>query len=272
MLENMNQSQEENNRSDYDAEWGLDESNSPVTPDIVNTEDTTPTDVADTVSDAPALEEQEYNTSEVDTSKAAELESDNVWADASPDQLKALHKAESDEKAMRGRFRLSNDKNTVLEQQLNELKAHNAKLEEQTREPTQFEQDHPEYAEDLKKLYGNQGGIPQPVSVDPADTILSTHSDAGEIYNSNEFQIWIGAQPKPVRQAIESNDAESIVEILNLYKQVGFAAQQTQQNADQEKLRGLSGVAGSSAPLDIRSPSSLSSSQQYDAEWETDDI
>ncbi len=267
MQDNDNQSQELNTPSDYDAEWGLDD-DSPTTPAVVNTAEDSPTIPADTASAAVALEKQESITSEGVTAQAAESDSDTTWANATPEQLKALQKAENDEKAMRGRFRLSTDKAVMLEKQLNELRTQNAELIEKTREPTQFEKDHPEYAEDLNKLYGKQGGESTPTSDDPADAILSAHADAGEVYNSNEFQIWISAQPKPVRQAIEASDAESIIDILTQYKQA--APPQAETPATQAGLQGIADAGGSSAQVDLRSASSLSTAEQYEAEWATD--
>ena len=259
---------EDENTADYDAEWGLD-SDSPADSVVAHSEDTSMTDEAATVTAEPASDEQKDTTSTSEDTKTAESKDDTTWANATPEQLKALQKAESDEKAMKGRFRLSNDKNAMLEKELTQLRAANAEFQEKLRTPTRFEQDHPEYAEDLNKLYGNQGGATAPAEPDPADTIIAAHSDAGEIYNSNEFQIWIATQPKPVRQAIESNDAESIVDILNQYKEVSPSKVEVQDDT-KEQLQGMSGTGGSSGRVDLRTTSGMSDSDQYNAEWEVD--
>jgi len=259
---------EDDNSSDYDAEWGLD-IDTPITPAVEHTDDTSMTDEAATVTATSASDEQEDTTSTSEVSKAAEPESDTTWANATPEQLKAHKKAESDEKAMKGRFRLSNDKNAMLEKELNQLRADNASFQEKLRTPTKFEQDHPEYAEDLNKLYGAKGGATTPAEPDPADAIVSAHPDAGELYNSNEFQIWIATQPKPVRQAIEASDAESIIDILTQYK--GGLSPKVEVKANtQEQLQGISGTGGSSGTVDLRDVRSMSASDQYDKEWEVD--
>ena len=266
-MQNTTLQSQEQNQSDYDTEWGLD-NDSPSNSDIVNSDETSSSDAPATVTDESALEGQANASPSSDESKAAELENNTTWADATPDQIKAFNKAEGDEKAMRGRYRLSNDKNSMLERELNELRVQNADYQAKLRVPTQFEQDHPEYAEDLNKLYGNREGVPAPVAVDPAELIISAHPDAGEVYNSNEFQTWVGAQPKPVRQAIESSDAESINEILTLYKST--ATSKPFVPNPKAGLQELSGTGGSSASIDLRTTSSLTASEQYDREWAAD--
>jgi hypothetical protein len=259
---------EDNDSSDYDAEWGLD-TDSPDNDAVAHTDDSSTPEEAATVTAESASEDQEKPASPSADPKTAESDDDTTWANATPEQLKAFKKAESDEKAMKGRHRLSNDKNAMLEKELQQLRAENADYLKKQRVPSQFEQDHPEYAEDLNKLYGAKDGANAPAEVDPAETIIEAHPDAGEIYNSNEFQIWIAAQSKPVRQAIESSDAESIVDILNQYKTVS-PPQDSVPSSNNAQLQDLSGTGGSSGRVDLRSVGSMSTEEQYDAEWATD--
>lgn len=259
-----NQTQENTDLSDYDAEWGLDDSLQQPAVNDSGEDSQTSTEATEPAEEA--LDAVSETTSESVQKKAAESDVDTTWADATPAQLEALKKAESDEKAMRGRFRLSNDKNSMLTKELEELRKQNADYQEKLRKPTQFEQDHPEYAEDIKALYGNRASSPTPVAEDPADIIIAAHSDAGEVYNSNEFQIWMNEQPVSTRRAIESSDAESIVEILTHYKKSIPKVSTT------EPLQAIAGVKSSSGRVDIRKTSELSAAEQYDAEWDNDNL
>lgn len=264
--------QEDTTVSDYDAEWGLD-NDSPEDSgvDAHKQEDRkTPDEPTATQDGADANSKGTQSQDGTDTT-AAEQEDADPWATA-PDELRqAWRKAEMDLKASKGRAAVAQSREARLKQELEEQRKLNAELAEKAREPTAFEREHPEYAEDIKQLLNERGTpVQQPVpEVDEADSdatikaILAEHSDAGEYWAKPEFHQWVEAQPEDVRALVNSSDAGDAIGLLTAYKS-------SQADAAREKLAGFSQPRGTQSKPDLRHPSNLSAQERYDAEWEED--
>jgi hypothetical protein len=210
------------------------------------------------------------------TSKTAESESEDIYAGLSDKQVEAIRQAERNEKANLGRFRIAKDKADRLERELQEERKRYQEFEAKSRQPTLFEQEHPDYyndlKEDLKKELASQQVVPEVDTGEAAvESILSAHPDAGDLYNSDEFKAWIGNQPKYVRNTIESSDPEDVISVLDSYKSHQTVSEASRPQGSQDALRQVAHTGGSPARPNLSKPHDMSASQQYDAEWELDD-
>lgn len=259
--------QPEETQSDYEKEWALDSDLPQETP-VAHTEEIQKTDTEGPAPEASAQDVTQESAETETTSPTAESGGDDIFAGATEAQLAAYRKAENDAKAMKGRHRLSQDKAIHLERQLSELQRQNAELTEQARKPTQFEIDHPEYAEDIRSLTGDVHASTSSAETDPAELILQAHPDAGEVYNSPEFSAWISEQPSDTVSIIQGSDPNAINNILSAYKTHASEVSSSQRQA---RLNATSDTGGTQATPDLRRASELSVQEQYAREWENED-
>lgn len=264
-----NNTPEEAFQSDYEAEWGLDADSPPkVAPS--DTEDAQKTTEKEPAPEPVAQEGTQSTTQNEDQSKAAEPEKVDIFAGMNEAQLEAYRKSERDTKAMKGRHKLAQDRITDLEKKLADERKAREDLATQTRQPTEFEQNHPEYYKELKGEFGTKQDADKP-QVDPdaesyseADAILEAHPDAGDVYNSSEFQTWLGSQTLQFQQNINSSYAKDVIPILDSYS--SHLATSTQAN-----LEAMAPVGGSQGKPNLRDKSTMSDAELYAAEWESDD-
>ena len=282
MSENDNAlNQSEELESDYDKEWGLDDTVVDTSPPANGTDSHTTelqesTDEGTAPSDV-APDGLQSASQEGTPSTAAEPEQDDPFAGWSEEQLAVYRKTERDAKANAGRNRVAQDRISRLETQLREKEEQRLALVASTREPTGFEQAHPEYAEDLKQIF-SQNAAPGTAEIDTqiaqenaqqeaADAIINAHPDAGEIYNRPDFQEWLNLRPD-YRQDIESPNADDVIKVLDVYTTIQAHSQPTARSSN--PLDGMASVGGSSAQPDLRLSSELSTAEQYEREWDTD--
>lgn len=266
-MDNPIHDQKEVFQSDYDAEWGLDD-DSPQEEAVDHSEDDEKTLPEEAATEGEAQGESKVEGEGADMSKAAEPENEDPYAGLSEKHIEAIRKAERDEKAMRGRYKLAEDRATQLERELAEERQRLKALEEANRKPSQFEQDHPEYYKALKEEFGKAqpSAAPSTTKKDPVELILESHSDAGELYNSADFQAWVADQPGYVRKALDSDSAEDVIEALDFYKTTLSTVPETENS-----LESIVEPSGSKGKPDLRRQSDLSAQEAYDLEWEQDD-
>lgn len=267
----ISDSQDQVSQAEYDAEWGEEALEPVIATDDDQTfeEGSAPSDEAQSDSPkAPIVKP---------VSKAAEPESEDIYAGLTEKQAEAIRQAERNEKANLGRFRIAKDKADRLERELTEERQLRKDFEDKARQPSQFEQDHPEYYKELREsikaeLGTNSVVVPEVDKGQVAvDAILGAHPDAGDIYNSPDFQSWIGGQPRYVRNTIESSDPEDVISVLDSYKSSKPVTAPRVTPSSQDKLAQVAHVGGSPARPDLSRPSDMTTSQQYDAEWAKDD-
>ena len=264
-----NMTANENTLSDYDKEWGLDEVHTP-SPEASSshTDELQTTAEEGSAPNSPAQAESQ-STSQDANSKAAEPEGEDIFATMNDKQLEAYKKAERERDAMIGRHRVANDKLSHLERQLADERKLNAELAEKARQPSQFEQDHPDYYKQLKDELTPAAPESGDTSQTAADIILEAVPKAGEIYNSDEFQAWLGSQEQSYLSDIESPDPQKVINILDKYEAHNTSA--AEHEAAQNKLNQIANTGGSSGIPDIRHSGNMSASEQYDAVWAEDD-
>lgn len=264
--------QQGNSLTDYDKEWDLEDGNTNNPKTLVADEDETlKTEATDTTSEAPApFAQPEASQDNVD-SKVVEPEATDIFAGMTAAQRDAYKKAERDGKAMAGRHRLSQDRISQLEQKLLDQQKVTAELTEKTRVPSEFEKEHPEYYQQLKSEF--QSSSPEPStdsnsqdssSYTEADLIIAAHPEAGEWYSSTEFKSWLSTQPASSTKDIEAPYASQVLPVLDAYNS-HLASLST------SSLQGIADVGGSSARPNITRTTDMSTTAQYDAEWENED-
>jgi hypothetical protein len=265
---------EEQTQADYELEWTLAEDDSPQKPGVAHLDEG-----RETGKEAPRPTEpaQAVNTDTTDgeiKSKAGEPEPDDAFAGWSEEQLAVYKKTESDVKAMKGRHRLAQDRIKDLEAKLKAEAEERRKLAAQARPPTRFEQDHPEYADDLKQLFTG-ADKDEPIvdtgnsEYEQADLILAAHPDAGTVYNDPAFQQWLSTQSPSVIKSVDSSFAGDVIPVLDLY---AAHSRQATDKSRQDALRDVSDVGGSSGQHRIRNTSNMTAQELYELEWENDEI
>jgi hypothetical protein len=265
-----NNTPEDTFQSDYDAEWGL-ESDSPPKVAPSDTEANQKSTDEETAPNPVAQEGTQEAPKDEDPNKAAEPQKEDIFAGMTEAQIEAYRKSERDTKAMKGRHKLAQDRIADLEKKLSSEKKANGELIEKARQPSEFEQNHPEYYKELKAELGTKQDADDDPQVDPdgesyseADSILSAHPDAGDVYNSPEFKTWISQQPLQFQQNINSSYAKDVIPILDAYSA-------SLEANTQESLKDISSVGGSQSKPSLRNHGNMSDEEKYDLEWETDD-
>lgn len=255
-------------KSDYEAEWALDgDSPNSSTKAVDHTDGAQKTTGQETAT-VPVAQEGTQDSPKVGTpSKAAEPEKEDIFAGMNEAQIEAYRKSERDTKAMKGRHKLAQDRIADLQKKLDDERKAREELALKTRQPTEFEQNHPEYYEELKKEFGtNQdAGKPQKdldaESYTEADLIIAAHPDAGDVYNSAEFKTWLGSQSLQFQQNIESSYAKDVIPILDAYAQ----------STAPSSLEDMADIGGKRGKPNARDKSNLSDAELYALEWESDD-
>jgi len=259
-------------QTDYDAEWALEDGNTDSPPKVAvpDSEKVQQTVAEGTAPDATAQTDVQDAPKGDSASKAAEPETDKPFAGMTEDQIAAYRKAERDGKAMAGRHRLAQDRMTHLEKQLDDQRKLNEELTDKARSPSEFEQAHPEYFQELKEEFGTKGESDSPTvdagksEYDEADKVIGAHPDAGDIYASAEFNTWLSTQPPQSATDVNSPHADAVIPIIDAYKT-------HLSEAEKADLQSIADVGGTSAQPDLRVASQRSAQELYDAEWANED-
>lgn len=287
-----NESLSDTTLTDYDAAWDRDDA--PDDNQGVDAEGQyQQTDVDDPASETPAPKADTEEPGEEPKTPAAEQEDDgNTPGDGSSSPEEALRQAEIEISALRGQNKALNDRLSSRGRELKELRDKVAELETKTREPTKFEQEFPEYADDIRKLTGQDNTNSAEPEVDPADAqaetvdkILQAHPDAGTLYNSAELHEFLkndpvfvfDGNPQFVNHALHSDNADEVIAALAYFKANAGSSQSTPPGEPETPagkkdplgdLEEPAGKGGSpSVPNAARSPL-----EEYEAAWAADDI
>ena len=254
--------------SDYDAEWGQEDASPNTSIDSQETSEavTAPVDEAQV--------KQENVPQNTEGNPAAEQGADeDVWAAATPELLEAKRKLENDLKASKGRASASQREQARLQVEFEATLAENNRLTEAAREPTRFEQEHPEYAEDIAQLISQK--LPQQAATNSdgddvvVNQILQAHPDAGTFWGNSDFEGWLTTQPSYVQTAVVSSQAQEVIDVLSSYKVASNSA--SQENPNDTALENFASPQGNSSKPDLRTTGDLSPAERYNAEWDTDD-
>lgn len=276
-----NEAQPEDSISDYDKAWDSEE-DSPVNGGVDTDEFQETSDEATATSDdAQDDEESTASTDATDTTAESESEaegdaenqSDSEASQASAEllTLQTQNKALSDRLAVRGR-------------ELKELRKELADLKKASRQPTKFEQEFPEYAEDIKQLAGIEETDETETDttddeVDTVEKILSAVPDAGALYNDPSLHQYLQTDPvfvfngaaMFVNAAIHSDNPDEVIAGLNHYKSTKQAATPAPKETPEDPLKDMVPPPTSAGKPDVPRTTTMSPMEQYDAEWAADD-
>lgn len=265
----MQTQQPETSDDEYMNEWSQNDASTDTTDDFDKTSED------GQASTEEAFSQDQKPTSETKAESAATDEEEDIWAGVSDKAKAEFQKTQNEYKAQLGRTRVERERNTTLAEEHDQLKNQLKELEDKNRKPTQFELDHPDYAEEvrqeaqryLREELGSRdlkaaSTKSQQDEESAVNTILEAHADAGDLWNSSEFQDWINEQPQRVANQLNSSNPQDSIEVLTSYKTSTSAAAKAQLNK-------MSDPKSSSSKPDMRG--SLTSSEQYAAEWDTDD-
>lgn len=260
----MPNTQTENEMSDYDKAWAEDES-SPSTPngEVTHAEVDDKTPAAETANAEGAPNADPNVTEEENAKKTAESENVNRFDGWTEEQKEVYLKTERDGKANLGRLRVEQNRRTTLERELQDALASNESLKKESAVPTQFEQDHPEYAEDLRAIVN--ANAPVDTGVSSMDLVLTAHPDAGNVFNSNEFQEWLSDKDDAYVHELMSEDHNAVIAGLNAYKASAAEAQNPTQ-----QLQAMADIGGAKGQPDLRQHSQMTTQEQYDLAWAED--
>lgn len=265
-------STEQSQVTDYDAEWERDSDDDSEAPIEKEAFKQVPVDEPEDIDDQDNSDKSREETSQDvdspqdspndDSKPASETDSEDIWQNASEEQLRAYKKAENEYKAMLGRHRLAQEKLSRLEKEANELK-------EKARTPTQFEQDHPDYFKELQDTFGspkagNTSDTPDTAAI---EAVITAHPDAGEVVSSESFNEWLSGQPKVVQRAADSSNAEDVIDVLNDFK--SYSDEIDIQRAREARLaKAQAPSTTSSIPTQTKLSSEMSDEELYELEWQ----
>jgi hypothetical protein len=259
-------------QDDYEAEWGEPDnaSNSEAQQESIDkTSDTTVASGGEAHKQTP--DSHTDNSDETPAKSGAK----DIWSEAPAELRDEFNKVQNQYNSMLGRHRAERQRVADYERQLQETQTKVKNLEQETRQPTQFEQDHPDYAKEIlaeaeriaelkitQQQELNSQTSQQKAEQDALNTILNAHPDAGELYNNDSFNQWMQNQPLHLVNRLDSTDPSDTIEVLTLFKD----SQKQQQQAD---LNSLSAPQSSSSKPDTRA--TLTTQEEYEREWELDD-
>lgn len=278
----MSTSEQEVPISDYDAEW--DREDAPNDQGVA-TEGLQETPTEETATPEGAPEDKTDETPNEDNGTPAEESSGDDEGTDADDPTEALRQAQTRIMALEGQLKASNDRLSLRGRKLKELEATAAELQKAARQPTQFEKDFPQYAEDLKTLTGQQDNEPE-TQTDPVDQeaetiekILAAHPDVGQLYEDPALQTYLSQDPmfvldgKPafVNSALHSEDADEVIAALNHYKSLQPPPQQDAPAPKEDPLKDMVPPDTSTARDSVPASTQMTPEEQYNAEWARDD-
>ena len=274
--------------SDYDAEWGR--ADAPGEDQGVDAESQyRQSDDDDTASDSSAPADTDGEPGEDPKASSAESEDNgNPPGDEPNDQQEAMRTAEIEINSLRGQNKALNDRLASRGRELKELRQELAELKEQTRQPTKFEQEFPEYAEDIRKITGGGKEEELEPESDRADAeaetvekILAAHPDAGTLYNTPDLHEYLksdpvftfNGQPMFVNAAIHSDNADEVIAGLAFYKEQTAKQAPAKDDTPPQKdpLADMDEPPRSGGAPSMPKPA-RSVQEQYEAAWDNDDL
>lgn len=270
--------------SDYDAEWGSDEDTQDES--FTDTNEESQSSEEPTAGSNEASADAQEATPEETTDSSAESDAEeDIWASATEAQRNAFRRVENEKTAASNRVKSIGDKLANNGRTIQQLQADKAALEEASRQPTEFEQEHEVYGKDINEMIERHiskrlpPAAPEPTPEEIENNVFSiietAHPDAGNMYNSSEMQQMLADDPvfkhdgKPLlfSEALHSDDPHMAVIALNHFKASNSQTDQTSGDPREDLLS----AEGSSGKHDMRTNNQLSASEQYDREWEEDD-
>lgn len=281
----MNDNTQENQVSDYDSEWNLSD-DSPQTSSVDDNEGSQSPDAAHRQTDG-AQDAKAEGTSNNSQPNHEDGEAVDVWADATPAQKEAFQRAENERQLEANKAKLNADKLAERGREMKALREETIALQEAARVPTEFESEHETYASDVnamieRKLEERMPLAEQPVAktreehdAEVFSAITSAHPTAGDMYNSAEAQALLAEDPvfKHAGQAMlfssamHSEDPTVVVAALDYLKQTNPSASTPAANG----LDNMQAPTPRGGKPNMKASNQLSSAEQYDAEWDTDD-
>lgn len=279
----MNTESQQEQLSGYDSEWALPEDDSPATDrdaefDQQSADGTT---IPNAASAAPKVETSDN----APGSPAVGNAGADIWANATEEQRMAFRRAENEKVAAAQRAKLNEDRLAERGRELKALREEKAALEEAQRVPTEFEQQHEQYAKDIDVIVERKlaGRLPPVAPVEQKteaqveqevfNVITQAHPDAGDLYNSTGCQALLAQDPVfkhagrayLFSEALHSDDPNMAVAALSYYKST--LGDSPKPKTGLESLVAASSVSGKS---DMRTATQLTEKEKYDREWELD--
>lgn len=276
----MNESQQDQPVSDYEAEW--DREDAPDDDQGVDTTGVQQTDIEDPASEESAPETTDETTPiETQDDPAEDAVEGNDGTDGAADSER-LRQLETENLSLKGQLKALNDRLSIRGRELKELRQELAENKKANREPTGFEREFPEFAEDIRKLAGTQEETVNE-QVDPVDqeaatmeALLAAHPDAGNIYADPALHEWLATepmfvlngQPMFVNNAIHSDNADEIIAAISHYKsQANTPAPEPEKNPLEDMTPP---PTSQGKPTMVRTPSTPQ--EEYDAAWASDEL
>ena len=277
----MDNTTQKEGMSDYDTEWELgDDDSSSSSVDAQDNQQTE--EAADLAADSAQAVDQN-NSSDVDQTDPAVGEEVDIWAGASDAQRDAFRRAENEKIAADNRAKLNADKLADRGRELKTLRDETSELREATRPRTEFEQEHSTYANDINTMIEQRLEQRLPVQEELSqaehdqmvyETITRAHPDAGDLYNSDGVKELMQTDPvmklngKAVlfSDALHSPNPEDVNAALDFYK-----ASSPAPAPEPDPLESMQSTASRGNKVDMRTSDQLTSREQYDAEWDSDD-
>ena len=277
-MDNNTQLEEE---TGYDKEWELDTDDSSSSSEDSFDNQTTP-EGADQPTEGAQAAAQGNTPDESKTNSAVSEEAD-LWAGATDAQRDAFRRAEHGITAAENRAKLNADKLAERGRELKTLRDETSELREASRPRTEFEQEHQTYANDINTMIDQRMQERLPVQEEVSDeeraqeayeVITQKHPDAGDLYNSEGMKEVLDHDPvfkmngRAVlfSEALHSPDPTHVNLALDFYKQTHTAPAQAP-----DPLEAMQANTSRGAQHDMRSRDQLTSHEQYDAEWDSDD-
>lgn len=281
----MNDISQQEELSDYDAEWGSDDDTQENSDVSAESNQESSEEATAASQEAPTDEVVETPEETTDSSAESDAE-DDIWANATEAQKEAFRRAENEKLAASNRVKSIGDRLANNGRQLQTLRAEKAELEKANRKPTEFEQEHEQYGKNINEMIERtinerlppvveDERSPEQIEDETLNIIETAHPDVGVMYNSSEMQAMLADDPVLKHdgrallfsEALHSPDPHMAVIALNHFK-----ATTSTTDTSGNPLEDMQSAESSSGKHDMRKQSQLSATEQYDREWEQDDI
>lgn len=281
----MNDNTQENQVSDYDTEWDLSD-DSPQTSSVDDNQGSQSPDAAHPQTDG-APEAKVEGTPESSQPNPEEGEAVDVWADATPAQKEAYQRAENERQLEANKAKINADKLAERGREIKTLREEAIALKESARKPTEFESQHQVYANDINEMIERKLETRMPLAEQPVaktqeeidaevfNVITTAHPTAGDMYNATETQALLAEDPVFKHEgkamlfssALHSQDPNEVVAALDYLKLNTPTAEDTTAAG----LDNMQAPAPRGGQPNMKASNQLTSEEQYDAEWDTDD-
>lgn len=280
----MNDDTQKESISDYDNEWGLDD-DSPQTSSVFDDRDRKTSDSDDQFEDEAPKAPSELTPAQSETN-SEESENVDVWANASDAQKEAYRRAENEKVAADNRAKLNADKLAERGRELKALRDETSELREQTRTRTEFEQEHETYATDINTMIEQRLNERLPVQEELSqeevehetfNAITTAYPTAGDMYNSDSMKSLLHDDPvfkhdgRAVlfSETLHSNNPNDVIAALDYYTKTNINPSPTL--TEQSGLESMQANTSRGGQPDMRTSAQMTTREQYDSEWDTDD-